>query len=267
VFFVRVFTAEQPIVDLSTFADRNFALGSLLAAMVGVGLYGLTLVYPLYLGRIRGYNALMIGETMFVSGVAMMMAAPLIGRLINKVDPRLMIVTGSLIFALGTWRMTFMTADWDFWELFWPQVLRGVGLMMAMIPINNIALGTLPPERVKNASGLFNLTRNLGGAVGLAALTTLLNDRTDLHLTRLHEVATWARAPAVETLNSMMQRFSDFGADAQLMAIKQLNTLAHRQGVVMAFADVFLALTVLFVGLALLALVMKRPVQSIAGGH
>jgi len=139
--------------------------------------------------------------------------------------------------------------------------------MMAMIPINNIALGTLPPERVKNASGLFNLTRNLGGAVGLAALTTLLNDRTDLHLTRLHEVATWARAPAVETLNSMMQRFSDFGADAQLMAIKQLNTLAHRQGVVMAFADVFLALTVLFVGLALLALVMKRPVQSIAGGH
>jgi len=136
-----------------------------------------------------------------------------------------------------------------------------------MVPTNNIALGTLPPDRVKNASGLFNLTRNLGGAVGLAALTTLLNDRTDLHLTRLHEAVTWARAPAVEALNSMMQRFSDFGTDAQLMAIKQLNTLAHRQGVVMAFADVFLALTVLFVGLAFLALVLKRPVQSIAGSH
>src|SRR5262249_60885165 len=83
----------------------------------------------------------------------------------------------------------------------------------------------------------------------------------------LHEVATWARQPAVETLNNMMQRFSDFGADAQLMAMKQLNMLAHRQGVVMAFGDVFLALTVLFVGLAFLALVMKRPVQSIPGGH
>jgi DHA2 family multidrug resistance protein len=86
-------------------------------------------------------------------------------------------------------------------------------------------------------------------------------------LTRLHEAVTWARAPAVEALNSMMQRFFDFGTDAQLMAIKQLNTLAHRQGVVMAFADVFLALTVLFVGLAFLALVLKRPVQSIAGSH
>jgi DHA2 family multidrug resistance protein len=178
-----------------------------------------------------------------------------------------MLIAGFLSFAAGTYWMTWLTKDWDFWELFWPQVFRGVGLMMAMIPINNIALGTLPPERVKNASGLFNLTRNLGGAVGLAALTTLLNDRTDLHLTRLHEVATWARQPAVEALNSMMQRFSDFGADAQLMAIKQLNTLAHRQGVVMAFADVFLALTVLFVGLALLALVMKRPGQSVAGAH
>ena len=74
--------------------------------------------------------------------------------------------------------------------------------MLAIVPINNIALGTLPPERLKNASGLFNLTRNLGGAVGLAAIYTVLNDRTDLHLARLHEAVTWARAPALETLNT-----------------------------------------------------------------
>ena len=266
-FFLRVAMARQPIVDLRAFGDRNFGLGSLFSFVLGIGLYGLTYLYPVYLAQVRGYDALMIGETMFVSGVVMFLTAPVAGRLSTALDPRFMLIAGFLAFAAGTYWMTGLTKDWDFWELFWPQVLRGVGLMMAMIPINNIALGTLPPERVKNASGLFNLTRNLGGAVGLAALTTLLNDRTDLHLARLHEVATWARAPAVETLNSMMQRFSDFGADAQLMAIKQLNTLAHRQGVVMAFADVFLALTVLFVGLALLALVMKRPVQSIAGGH
>jgi MFS transporter, DHA2 family, multidrug resistance protein len=266
-FFLRVVTARQPIVDLRAFSDRNFGLGSLFSFVLGIGLYGLTYLYPVYLAQVRGYDALMIGETMFVSGVFMFLTAPVAGRLSTKVDPRFMLIAGFLSFAAGTYWMTWLTKDWDFWELFWPQVFRGVGLMMAMIPINNIALGTLPPERVKNASGLFNLTRNLGGAVGLAALTTLLNDRTDLHLTRLHEVATWARGPAVETLKSMMQRFSDFGADAQLMAIKQLNTLAHRQGVVMAFADVFLALTVLFVGLAFLALVMKRPVQSIAGGH
>jgi len=146
-------------------------------------------------------------------------------------------------------------------------VFRGVGLMISMIPVNNIALGTLPADRVKNASGLFNLTRNLGGAVGLAALTTVLNDRTDLHLARLHESITWSRQPALETLNNLAQRFSSYGSDAQLMALKQLNAIVHRQGVVMAFADVFLLLTFLFTGLAALALLMKRPAAApIAGG-
>ena len=168
--------------------------------------------------------------------------------------------------------MTYLTQDWDFWELFWPQVFRGVGLMIAMIPINNIALGTLPPERVKNASGLFNLTRNLGGAVGLAALTTVLNDRTDLHLARLHEAVTWSRRPALEALDHADRSASRrYGSDAQAMALKQLNAIAHRQGVVMAFADVFLVLTLLFVGLAVLALFMKRPpdvaAAAGAGGH
>ena len=155
--------------------------------------------------------------------------------------------------------MTYLTKDWDFWELFWPQVFRGIGLMFAMIPINNITLGTLAPERIKNASALFNLTRNLGGAVGLAALTTLLNERTDLHLARLHESLTWAHRPALAVLDDLAARYSSFGSDAPLMALKQLNLLTHRQGVVLAFADVFLVLTVLFVGLACLTLLMRRP--------
>jgi DHA2 family multidrug resistance protein len=177
-----------------------------------------------------------------------------------------MLIVGFLFFAVGTYWLTYLTKDWDFWELFWPQVFRGIGLMLAIIPINNISLGTLPPERLKNASGLYNLMRNLGGAVGLAALTTVLNDRTDLHLARLHEAVTWARQPAMETLNSLTQRFSSYGSDAQLMAIKQLNSIVHRQGVVMAFADVFLLLTGLFIGLAVLALVMKRPPAIAAAG-
>jgi len=98
-------------------------------------------------------------------------------------------------------------------------------------------------------------------------LTTILNDRTDLHLARLHEAVGWARQPVLEALDNMTQRFSSYGSDAQLMAIKQLNAIAHRQGVVMAFADVFLVLTMLFVGLAFLALIMKRPAQVAAGGH
>jgi MFS transporter, DHA2 family, multidrug resistance protein len=265
-FFYRVLSASQPIVDIRAFSDRNFGLGSLFSFVLGIGLYGLTYLYPVYLGRVRGYDALMIGETMFVSGLVMFMTAPIAGRLMTKVDPRVMLIVGFLSFAYGTWWMTYLTRDWDFWELFWPQVFRGFGLMMAMIPINNISLGTLPPERVKNASGLFNLTRNLGGAVGLAALTTLLNNRTDLHTARLHEAITWSRPSAMEMLNNMAARFSSYGSDAQAMALKQLYQITHRQGVVMAFGDVFLALTVLFVALAFLALIMKRPAMSAAGG-
>jgi DHA2 family multidrug resistance protein len=268
VFFVRAFTARQPIVDLRTFSDRNFAIGCLLAAMVGVGLYGLTLVYPLYLGRIRGYNALMIGETMFVSGIAMFLTAPLIGRLIGKVDPRFLVVGGGLIFAFGTWQMTAITVDWDFRELFWPQVCRGVGMMSAMIPINNIALGTLPVDRVKNASGLFNLMRNLGGAIGLAGINTVLNDRTDLHLARLHETLTWAHLPALERLDQLTERLQGSG-DAPNMALMQLYQTAHQQGLVMAFADVFLMLTAIFVALAGLAFLLRKPtmVGGAGGGH
>src|SRR5215467_9173326 len=143
-FFARALMARDPIVDLGAFTDRNFALGSLFSFVLGIGLYGLTYLYPVYLAQIRGYNALMIGETMFVSGLAMFATAPIAGRMMTRLDPRVMLVTGFLFFALGTWWMTWLTKDWDFWELFWPQVFRGVGLMMAMIPINNIALGTLP---------------------------------------------------------------------------------------------------------------------------
>jgi DHA2 family multidrug resistance protein len=199
----------------------------------------------------------------------MFLTAPVAGRLSAKADPRVMLIVGFVCFAIGTYWLTWLTKDWDFWELFWPQVLRGIGLMLAIVPINNIALGTLAPELVKNASGLYNLMRNLGGAVGLAALTTLLNDRTDLHLARLHETVTWSRPAALEALNNLTQRFSSYGSDAQLMAIKQLNAIVHRQGVVMAFADVFLVLTVLFLTLAALAIVMKRPPAAAAGaaGH
>ena len=139
----------------------------------------------------------------------------------------------------------------------------------ALIPINNISLGTLPAERVKNASGLYNLTRNLGGAVGLAGLTTILNDRTDLHLARLHEAATWSRPAALEALNNLVARFHGYGSDAQAMPLKQLNLMTHQQGVVMAFADVFFLLTLLFLGLAALAIVMKRPAAAAGavGGH
>jgi DHA2 family multidrug resistance protein len=268
-FFARVLMARSPIVDLSAYANRNFALGSLFSFVLGIGLYGLTYLFPVYLEEIRGYNALMVGETMFVSGAAMFLSAPLVGKLVTKLDPRFVMMAGFFIFAAGSWQMTYVTKDWDFYELLWPQIFRGVGMMLAIVPITNLALGTLPPERLKNASGLFNLARNLGGAVGLAALNTVLNHRIDLHLARLHEAVTWSRQPAQEMLANLTARFHDFGGDAQAMALRQLMMLARREGTVMGFADVFLMFTVLFLAFGALALVMRRPAALAggAGGH
>jgi DHA2 family multidrug resistance protein len=261
-FLVRVLTAREPIVDLTAFADRNFAIGSLFSFVLGIGLYGLTYLFPLYLGQIRGYDALMVGETMFVSGLAMFLSAPIVGQLMNRVDPRLMLMTGFLIFAVGSWQMTYLTSDWDFWELFGPQILRGVGMMLAIVPITNVALGTLSPERLKNASGLFNLTRNLGGAVGLAILNTVLDDRIDLHLARLHESVNWASLPATEMLNQLTAQFHNFGSDAPTAALRQMMLIVRQQGVVMGFADVFLMLAALFAAFGALAMIMRRPAAA-----
>src|SRR5215212_7288878 len=139
-FFYRVLSAEEPIVDIRAFADRNFGVGCLISLCVGIGLYGLTYMYPRYLAEVRGYSALMIGETMFVSGITMFLVAPIIGRLMTVLDLRVMIAFGLIIFAIGSYQMTGITKDYDFWELFVPQILRGIGMMCAMIPTNTIAL-------------------------------------------------------------------------------------------------------------------------------
>src|SRR4030081_1389051 len=257
-FFARVLSVREPIVDITMFTDRNFGIGCLISFCIGIGLYGLTYMYPRYLAEVRGYSALMIGETMFVSGITMFLTAPIVGRLMQRVDMRYIIASGLVIFALGSWQMTWITRDYDFYELLVPQILRGIGMMLAMVPINNIALGTLAPERVKNASGLFNLTRNLGGAMGLAVINQVLNERTDLHISRLHDRVTWGNTTATETLNMFTQKFLGAG-DASMMAMKQLSQIVHRQAVVMGYGDAFFMLTVFYFSLRLTVLLLKKP--------
>jgi DHA2 family multidrug resistance protein len=264
-FFWRVLSAREPIVDIRTFTDRNFGVGCLISFCVGIGLYGLTYMYPRYLAEVRGYSPLMIGETMFVSGVAMFVTAPIVGRLMAKYDMRYLIAVGLVLFALGSYQMTWMTKEYDFYEFMLPQILRGAGMMLAMVPTNTIALGTLAPERVKNASGLFNLTRNLGGAVGLAVINQVLNERTDLHISRLHDRINWGNATAVETLNMFTQKMQGMG-DAALMAMKQLSQIVHRQAVVMGYGDAFFMLTVFYFALSLLVMVLKKPSAAMLGG-
>ena len=266
IFFWRAFTAPQPIVDLSAFRDRNFWTGSLFSAIMGVGLYGLTYIYPVYLAAVRGYTPLMIGETMFVTGVCMFLTAPISGRLMTLVDPRKMIAIGFAGFAYGTYLASKVTSDWDFYELLWPQVFRGVFMMLCMVPINNLALGTMPPAKMKNASGLFNLTRNLGGAIGLAIINTILDKRMDLHLARLHESVRWGRNVAEETMADLTAALAARGSDAALAATKQLSLMVRRQAEVMALADVFVVLTVIYLSTLWLAVLMRRPQMAGGGG-
>ncbi len=142
-----------------------------------------------------------------------------------------------------------ITKDWAFAELFVPQAVRGVALMTCMLPVSILALGTLPPNRIKNASGLFNLMRNLGGAFGLAIITTILNKRTDLHLERLRETMTWSRQAVVEQLSNFTAGFNTtLGLDGSQAALTTLSNLVRQQALVMAFSDVFLLLAIVFFG-------------------
>lgn len=266
VFFYRVFTQEEPIVDLRAFNNVNFAFGSLFSFVMGIGLYGLTYLYPLFLGRIRGYDSLQIGEALFVSGLAMFAMAPVAGILSRKMDPRVMMMIGFIGFAAGTWRMTGLTADWDFYELLLPQILRGTSLMLCMVPINNVALGTLPPSRLKNASGLFNLTRNLGGAVGLAIINTILTNRNAFHYERLAEHVRWGDVESETKLANMTRSFDSHGVDGATIALSKLSGMVHQQATLMSFMDVFFLLTAMFTSLAFLALFMRKPPAEAGGG-
>ena len=145
-------------------------------------------------------------------------------------------------------------------------MLRGFSLMLCMVPINNLALGTMPPHKIKNASGLFNLMRNLGGAVGLALINTLLDKRMDLHLERLRESVIWGRTVADEQLAKMTAAFAARGSDAALAATRQMALIVRRQSEVLALADVFLGLTVVFLACVSFAALMRRPAAAGGGG-
>ncbi len=263
-FFWRVFTYRNPIVDLRAFADRNFAIGSLYSFILGVGLYGAVYLMPLYLGQVRGLNSLQIGEIMFVTGAFQFASAPIAGALSRVLEPRLMLAIGLSLFGTGVWMTGQMTADWGFWEFFLPQAVRGLSLMLCFMPINAIALGTLPPEKVKNASGLYNLMRNLGGAIGLALLNTILSDQKQLHWNRIAQQVNAGRDSVNVWIESLATRLDTSVADAQLVAMKKLGGLVAREAAVMSMNDAFLAMASVF-ALALLLMPLLKKSQAGAG--
>jgi MFS transporter, DHA2 family, multidrug resistance protein len=174
VFVARTLRAAHPVIELSTLKARSFAIGCALSFCLGVGLFGSVYLMPVFLAFVRHHNAFEIGTIMLVTGTSQLVAAPIAGTLESRLDPRLLSAAGFGLFALGLGCSAFQSRVADFDEMFWPQVLRGVAIMFCLLPPTRLALGALAPEQVPDASGLFNLMRNLGGAIGIALIDTIL---------------------------------------------------------------------------------------------
>lgn len=180
-FVRRSLWGHSRVVDLRTFTDRSFALGSMLSFVLGVGLFGSVYLMPVFLAFVRGHGAFQIGTIMLVTGVAQLLMAPVAVALEQRADARVLTAFGFGLFAIGLGMSGFQTPETDSAGMFWPQVLRGLAIMFCLLPPTRLALGHLAAERVPDASGLFNLMRNLGGAIGLALIDTVIYARAPVH--------------------------------------------------------------------------------------
>ena len=180
-FIRRVLGRAAPIVELQTLRDRNFAVGSLLSFVLGIGLFGSVYLMPVFLAFVRGHQALRIGEIMLVTGAAQLVTAPLAVALERRVDARLLSGFGFLLFGIGLAMSARQTSATDFEAMILPQALRGSAIMFCLLPPTRLALGRLAADAIPDASGLFNLMRNLGGAIGLALIDTVIYGRLPHH--------------------------------------------------------------------------------------
>jgi DHA2 family multidrug resistance protein len=180
-FVRRSLGRRKPFVELRTLADPTFAVGCMLSFVLGIGLFGSTYMMPVFLAYVRDHDALEIGKIMLVTGIAQLATAPVAVALERRVDARLLTAVGFALFAVGLGLSAFQTRETDFAGMFWPQIVRGVAIMFCLLPPTRLALGQLLPSEVPDASGLFNLMRNLGGAIGIALIDSVIYGRAPVH--------------------------------------------------------------------------------------
>jgi len=259
----------HPIIDLYAFRNINFAVGCGYSFVLGVGLYTIIYLTPIYLSSVKGLNSLQIGYYLMVVGVFQLLSAFIAGPLEKKMDLRWMLCLGFGLFALGSWMNGGLTAESGYWEFFWPQAIRGGALMLCFLPINTLALGLLPVEEIKNASGLYNLMRNLGGAIGLAVANTQMIYLTKAHYARLRDSVTATSYQAQEMLEGLTASMQQMNLpDPDLAALKQITGLALREAEVMTFNNLFQVIAVIFlVSLAVAPFLKKVDGEKAAMIH
>ncbi|MFB2607506.1 MFS transporter, partial [Rhizobium phaseoli] len=238
--------------------------------LLGIALYGSVFVLPIYLTRIQGYNSEQIGMVLAWTGIPQLLLIPLVPRLMKRFDVRLLIIIGFALFAASNFMNVHMTGDYASDQLFWPNIVRAIGQALVFTPLSAIATAGIEQENAGSASSLFNMMRNLGGAVGIASLQTFLSKREQYHSNILtHSVSVFEEATR-DRIARLTAYFMSHGVSDQALASnKAMVAIAfkiRKQANIMDFSDAFFLLGVALVVALLAILLLKKPDQLSGGG-
>ncbi|MBW4037283.1 MAG: DHA2 family efflux MFS transporter permease subunit [Acidobacteria bacterium] len=270
VFIYQSFWGKQPLVNLRILKDRNFLVGCVLIFLFGVAIYSTVVVLPLFYQELLGYTAFTAGLVVAPRGLGAICGMPVIGYLSNKVDPRYLLTFGFVTFGFTTLYFGSITLDLSPWTLFMPILITGFGLSFVFVPINTAAYGTLSNEQIGNASGLFNLMRNIGGSIGISVASTLLTRRTDASqnaLTNYMAQSGTAYESAFQSTKQFLTTY--FGANAAHAARDTLYLQLKQQAAFWAFIEIFRWLSLLSFTCVIAVWFFKKvkPGKGPAGAH
>jgi len=263
-------TAKKPLLNLRLLGRRNFGFGILANFLLGVALYGSVFILPVYLSRIQGYNAEQIGMVLAWTGFPQLLLIPLVPRLMQRFDARIIIGIGFALFAGSNFMNIHMTNDYATDQLFWPNVIRALGQALVFAPLSAVATAGIEAENAGSASGLFNMMRNLGGAVGIALLQTLLTKREQYHSNVLMQSVSMLEQATQARVEKLTEYFIRHGVidriDAARRAYVAIGKIVQKQAFILAFSDLFLLLSAALVVALAASMMLKKPGQLDAGG-
>jgi MFS transporter, DHA2 family, multidrug resistance protein len=257
----RELKTRHPFVDLRLFKERNYASGVTIFFFYRFVLYGSLVLLPLYLQTLMGYNATLAGEVLAWGGISALILMPIVGRLCSLIDNRILVMIGLLINAVAAYYMSQYNTQISYFAATWPRVLQGIGLAMAFVPLIALTMSRVSQERMGNATGIFNLLRNLGGSFGIAVATTVLSRREQFHQSRLVEHVTALSLPLHEWLHRAGGIFSTHVDPTQLWKTPQVLAGLYqevvRQAQMLSFCDDYWVFTLLFLVLLPLVFIMR----------
>ena len=263
-------TSKKPLLNLRLLVRRNFGFGILANFLLGVALYGSVFILPVYLSRIQGYNAEQIGMVLAWTGLPQLLLIPLVPQLMKRFDPRLVIGIGFALFAASNFMNIYMTNDYATDQLFWPNVVRAVGQALVFAPLSAVATAGIEAENAGSASGLFNMMRNLGGAVGIALLQTLLTKREQYHSNVLMQSVSLLEQATRARIEKLTLYFMSHGianqADATHRAIVAIGKIVQKQAFILAFSDLFFLLGAALIVALVASLFLNKPGHLENGG-